>query len=67
MYNSGNDGEGEHSNPSYELLSEADFSDNEENEEAEPDSEDLTARAYAVSSTTEHATDHENEIGCSWS
>lgn len=67
MYNSGNDGEDEHINPSYELLSEADFSDNEENEESEPDSEDLTACAYAVSTTTEHATDHENEIGCSWS
>ncbi|XP_030533990.1 CRM-domain containing factor CFM3A, chloroplastic/mitochondrial [Rhodamnia argentea] len=60
MYNSGNDGDEEHSNLSYELLSEVDFSDNEENEESEPDSEDLTARAYGVSSTTEHAANHEN-------
>lgn len=54
MYNSENGGEDEHSNPSYELLSEADFSDDEENEESQPDSEDLTARAYAASSTTVH-------------
>lgn len=63
MYNSENDSGDEPSNPSYELLSQADFSDDEENEESQPDSEDLTARAYAVSSTTVDATDHEKEIG----
>ncbi|XP_030470015.2 CRM-domain containing factor CFM3A, chloroplastic/mitochondrial isoform X2 [Syzygium oleosum] len=54
MYNSENGGEDEHSNPSYELLSEAEFSDDEENEESQPDSEGPTTRAYAASSTTVH-------------